>query len=256
MLLLSTSSLKGYGINRICDILKKSNYDGLDLYMDKEEYDLWDIEYMKKVKDLFGIEILSITSPGEGLNKTKVNLIFDLAKALNVQVITFSPPRIEDRDKTWFTKYIQEIKNDFDFNVSIQNVESKYIFFIIPKYKNMTLTDIKNITGYTSLDIANIDNDSSIDIIKAIKILGISLKNVFLSDKKGDTYGLLPGKEKSGISNLPIESFLMQLKSNSYNGFITLKVSPSELGVGNEELILKNLEKIKLYYNKYYLNFK
>jgi len=256
MLLLSTSSLKWHWIHRICDILKKSNYDWLDLYMDKEEYDLWDIEYMKKIKNLFWIEILSITSPWEWLNKTKVNQIFDLAKALKVQVVTFSPPRIEDRDKTWFTKYIQEIKNDFDFNISIQNVESKYIFFIIPKYKNMTLTDIKNITWYTSLDIANIDNDSSIDIIKAIKILWISLKNVFLSDKKWDIYWLLPWQEKSWISNLPIESFLMQLKSNSYNWFITLKISPSELWIWNEELILKNLEKIKLYYNKYYLNFK
>jgi hypothetical protein len=60
--------------------------------------------------------------------------------------VTFSPPHITDKDTTWFTKYLQEVKNDFDFNISIQNVESKYIFFIIPKYKNMPLIDIKKIT--------------------------------------------------------------------------------------------------------------
>ncbi|MFA5917072.1 MAG: hypothetical protein WC850_02435 [Candidatus Gracilibacteria bacterium] len=256
MLLLSTSSLKGYGIHRICNFVKKANYDGLDLFMDLSEYDLWDMDYLKEIKNAYQVNILSITASGEGLNKTKVNSILDIAKTLGVQVVTFSPPHITDKDTTWFTRYLQEVKNDFDFNIAVQNVESKYIFFIIPKYKNMPLIETKKITGYASLDIANIDNNSSIDIIKAINMLGNSLKNIYLSDKKADKYGLLPGKERSGISNLPIESFLMQLKSNSYNGFITIKVDPTELGVGNEELILKNLEKVKNYYTKYYLNFK
>ncbi len=92
--------------------------------------------------------------------------------------------------------------------------------------------------------------------IKAINLLWSSLKNVYLSDKKLDKYWLIPWKEKSWISNLPIESFLMQLKANSYNGFITIKVDPQELWVWSEEIIIKNLEKIKNYYSKYYLNFK
>lgn len=256
MLLLSTSSLKWYWIHRICSFVKKSNYDWLDLYMDTNEYDLWDLEYLKEIKNHYNINILSITACWEWLNKAKVNIILDIAKELKVEVVTFSPPHITDKDKTWFTKYLQEVKNDFDFVISIQNVESKYIFFIIPKYKNMPLVDIKKITWYASLDVANINNESSIDIIKAIWLLWNSLKNIYLSDKKLDKYWLLPWKEKSWISNLPIESFLMQLKANSYNWFITIKVNPDELWVWNEEMILKNLDKIKNYYNKYYLNFK
>lgn len=256
MLLLSTYSLKWYWIHRICDILKKADYDGLDLYMDPNEYDLWDIDYINKIKDLYWVKILSITSPWEWVNKARANMIFEIAKNIQAQIVTFSPPLINDIDRTWFTKYLQEVKNEFDFNISVQNVENKYIFFIIPKYKNMPLSEIKKITWYTSLDIASIDNNSTIDIIKAINILWVSLKNVFLSDKKWDIYGLLPGKERSWISNLPIESFLMQLKSNNYNWFITLKVNPLELWVWNEEIILKNLERVKAYYNKYYTNFK
>ncbi len=256
MLLLSTYSLKWYWLHKIWEILKKSNYDWLDLYMDSNIYDLWDSEYIKKIIDLYDIKILSITSPWEWINKSKVNMIFEIAKSLWVQLVTFSPPLISDLDKTWFTKYLQEIKNEYDFNIAIQNIENKYVFFIIPKYKNMPLAEVKQITWYSSLDIANIDNNSSLDIIKALKIMGVSLKNVYLSDKKLEKYWLLPWKEKSGISNLPIESFLMQLKSNNYNWFITLKVDPLELWVWNEELILKNLERIKFYFNKYYTNFK
>jgi homospermidine synthase len=48
----------------------------------------------------------------------------------------------------------------------------------------------------------------------------------------------------------------MKLKTWGYNGFITLKVKPSELWVGNEERVLQNLEYAKNYYSKHYLNFK
>ncbi len=256
MLLLSTSSLKWYWIHRICSFVKKAGYDWIDLYMDTQEFDLWDLNYLKEIKDFYNINILSITASWELLNKAKVNMILDIANALKTEIVTFSPPNITSKDKAWFTKYLQEIKNDFDFIISIQNVENEYIFYIIPKYKNMHLIETKKITWYTSLNIANINNESSIDIIKAINLLWSSLKNVYLSDKKLDKYWLIPWKEKSWISNLPIESFLMQLKANSYNGFITIKVDPQELWVWSEEIIIKNLEKIKNYYSKYYLNFK
>lgn len=256
MLLLSTYSLKWYWIHRILEIVKKSNYDWLDLYMDFKEYDLWDINYIKEIKEKAKIDILSISTPNKWLNKIKVDKIFDIAKALWVQLVTFSPPHVTDKNKTWFTKYLQEVKNDFNFNIAIQNIENKYIFFIIPEYRSMPFDEIKKITWYTSLEIANIDNSSSIDIIKASKMLWASMKNVFFSDKKWDDEWILPWKESWWISNLPLESFLMNLKANAYNWFITLKVSPDNLWVWDEEEVLKNLEKVKNYYKKYYLDFK
>lgn len=256
MLLLSTYSLKWYWIHRIFQIGKKSNYDWLDLYMDLKEYDLWDVDYIKDIKEKSWINVYSITVPSKWLTKVKIEKIFEIADALKVQLVTFSPPHIGDKSKTWFTKYLQEIKNNFNFNIAIQNIETKYILFIIPEYRNIPLNELKNITWFSSLDIANIDNSSAIDIIKATKILWTSMKNVFFSDKRWDEYWLLPWKEISWISNLPLESFLMNLKANAYNWFITLKVDPMELWVWDEEEVLKNLEKIKKYYTKYYIDFK
>ena len=49
---------------------------------------------------------------------------------------------------------------------------------------------------------------------------------------------------------------LMKLKTTGYNGFLTLSVKPSELGVGTEEKVLQNLDYVKKYYEKHFLKYK
>ncbi len=253
MLLLSTYSLKWYWIHRIFEIAKKSSYDWLDFYMDLEEYDLWDINYIKNLSEEYWIKVLSLTAVSRWLTRQKVDKMFEIWKSLWVEVLTFSPPHIKDKWKAWFTRF-EEVKNKYNFKIAIQNIESKFIFFIIPEYKTNNLEELKTITWYTSLDIANMDNNWSIDIIKAVKIFWNSMKNVFLSDKLWEKVWILPWK--NGISNLPLESFLMQLKAQMYNWFITLKVEATELWAWNLDEIMKNLEELKTYYKKYYLDFK
>ena len=106
------------------------------------------------------------------------------------------------------------------------------------------------------LDISSIDSSSGMDIMKAQKLLGGSVKNVLLSDKRVTKVWLLPWQAWWWTSFLPLESFLMKLKTVSYWWFVTLKVKPSELGVWNEEKIFQNLEYVKDYYNKYFFNYK
>ena len=67
--------------------------------------------------------------------------------------------------------------------------------------------------------------------------------------------GILPGGAGGGISYLPLESFLMKLKSVGYGGYITLKVDPREIGVGNAERVEQNLEYMKSYYEKHFAKF-
>jgi len=56
------------------------------------------------------------------------------------------------------------------------------------------------------------------------------MRNIFFSDRNGTHVGILPGGAGGGISHLPLESFLMKLKSTGYGGYITLKVNPKEMG--------------------------
>ncbi len=256
MILLSTSSLTWYGLHRIFKFASKAGFDGLDIALWKINYDYWDENYIKELSDSFKVPVLSITAPTRGMNQKKVDKIVKIASTLWAQVITFSPPHFSDKNPTRFTKYLLKVKRDTHISIAVQNVEPKFLFFIIPEYKNSTLYEIKKVTWDATLDLSNIDSSSWMDILKAQKMLWSSAKNIFLSDKHGTKTWILPWWAGWGISYLPLESFFMKLKTAGYNGFITLKVKPTELWVWTEEKVLQNLEYSISYYKKHFLNYK
>lgn len=256
MLLLSTSSLKWYGIHKIFTLVKKAKYDGIDLVIDDKNYDTLDAVYLKGLSDAFDIPILSITAPDRGLSKDKVDQIVKIAQALNTQVLNFYPPHISDKNMDFFTKYLTKIKRELRIKVTLQNVEQKFMLFVIPEYKNSNLLDIKKITWDTALNLSNIDKASGIDLAKAQSALGNTLANIYLNDKNGPRDGLIPWEAGGWVSHLPIESFLMKLKSSGYNWFFSLRVKPTEMWVGVDEKVLYNLEYAKNYYKKHFLDYK
>lgn len=255
MLLLSTSSLTGYGLHRIFSFAKKAGYTGLDIALGTLNFDLWDEEYIYELTQQFDLPVLSLTAPWKGMSQKKLEKMLVIAKKVSAQVLTFSPPHITDKDTKWFGAPLARVKRDTHLSICIQNVEPKFLFFVIPEYRNSTFTQIKSVTGDTALDILGVDSSSSMDIIKAQKILGNSVKNIFFSDKHGMKRWILPGGAGGGISYLPLESFLMKLKSIWYSGYITLKVNPKEMGTWNADRVEQNLEYMKKYYEKHFLQF-
>lgn len=255
MLLISTSSLQWYGIHKIFTLVKKSKYDWIDLMIDDKNYDTLDGNYLKWLSDAFWVPILSISAPERGINKAKIEQIAALAELLKVQIINFSPLHIADKAFPSYHKLLMKIKRDLQITISMQNVEQKFMLFIIPEYKDNHLLALKKATWETSLNIANLDKHSGIDLSKAQNMLGSSLKNIYLSDKQWLKDWLLPWTSGWWISSLPIESFLMKLKSSGYDGFFTLRVKPSEMWVGNEEKVLYNLETFKKYFTKHFIDY-
>lgn len=255
MLLLSSSSLKWYGLHRIFQFARDAAYTGIDISLNADNYDLWDEQYILKLSGEFWVPVLSITAPEKWMSSEKLEKILVMAKVLNVQLLTFSPPHFKDGDTKWFGAPLAKVKKDMRISICIQNVEPKFMFFIIPEYRNATLGHIKSVTGDTALDILAIDSSSSIDIIKAQKILGSSIRNIFFSDRNGAHRGILPWGAGGWISHLPLESFLMKLKSTGYGGYITLKVDPKEMGSGNADRVTQNLSYMKGYYEKHFENF-
>jgi len=255
MLLLSTSSLTWYGLHRIFSFAQKSGYTGLDIALGTLNFDLWDEDYISELSKEFNMPVLSLTAPGKGMSQKKLEKIMIMAKKLSVQVVTVSPPHITDKDTKWFWKTLLRIKQDTHLSICVQNVEPKFLFFVIPEYRNATFTQIKSVTGDTTLDILGVDSSSSMDILKAQGMLGKSIKNILFSDKHGMKRGILPGWAGGGISYLPLESFLMKLKTAGYGGYITLKVNPNEMWVWNTDRVLQNLEYMKKYYEKHFQKF-
>ncbi len=256
MILLSTSSLSWYSIHRILGFAKKSWYEWLDLSLTKLEYDLWDENYIKWLSDAFNIPIHSITAPMKWMNEELVKKIVKIWKRLNTSVITFSPPHLMDWSTKRFFEYLPKLKKESWISICIQNVELKFLFFIIPEYRNSTLSQLKKITGDTALDLSAIDSSSWTDILKASWELWLSIKNIFVSDRDWPNFWLVPWSIAWWLSHLPLESFFIKLKNEWYPWFFTLKVKPTEIWVGNEEKVLQNLEYVKKYYEKYFINFK
>lgn len=249
MLLLSTSSLTWYGLHKIFLFAKQASYDWIDLELIFSNYDFWDADYINSLIKEFNLPVLSITAPDKGLNTKKVDEIIKLALDIKAQNITFAPPNITDKDKDWYGNLIK-IKKQYSISISIKNIEAKFMFFIIPEFKNASISEIKKITWDTALDISAVDTSSWMDITKIQKLLWVSMKNIYLSDRLLEKKYLLPWK-LDWLSNLPLESFLMRLKANYYNSFITLKVNPKELSVWTNDVLLDKLNKFKLYLEKY-----
>lgn len=253
MLLLSTSSLQWYGLHHIFQIVKESGYDGIDLCVDNELLDTWDEEYINSLSNDFWVPVVSISAPASKLDEKKVDQLIKLGNRLKSEVITFSPPHISDKNTKWFREYLPLISKKSEISLAVQNVPPKFLFFVIPEYKNSTLDQIKKITGSTSLDIAGIDASSGIDIMKAQQLLGSTIRNIFISDKDTTREWLLPGKWVGGASFLPLESFFITLKNSWYHHSFSLRIDSKQLWVGAVEEVLDNLASFKKYYSKYFL---
>ncbi len=255
MLLLSTSSLAWYWLHHIFQIVKEAGYDGIDLCVENDFLDSWDGDYVETLSKEFWVPVVSITAPATKLDEKKVDMLIKIWEKLWSNVITFSPPHISDKNTKWFRSYLPKIGKSSSIALTVQNVPPKFLFFIIPEYKNSTLDQIKKITGTTTLNIWWIDASSWIDIMKAEQLLNGTIKNVLISDRSIEKEWLLPGKAWGWVSHLPLESFLMKLKTSWYSESLSLKVDPKELWVWDLEKVLFELSSFKKYYSKYFESF-
>lgn len=224
--------------------------------MEKLNYDTLNWEYIKSLSDAFEVPVLSITAPDKWMTEKKVDEIIKTVMLLKTQIVTFAPPHLSDKNTTWFFKYLPKVKRENRISISVQNVEPKFYLFLIPEYKSNTLMEIKRITWDSTLNISNLDKNTGMDLLKAQKVLWSSIRNIFFSDRYGSREGMLPGWAWGWVSHLPLESFLMKLRTSSYSGFISIKVRPTELEVWNDEKVMHNLAYIKEYYTTHFLEYK
>jgi hypothetical protein len=102
MLLLSTSSLVGYGLHKIFLLAKEAEYDGIDLCLNPDDYDGHNSDYIKLLESLTGIEVKSITAYERKMNEDIVDETLKLASNLGIRIVNFFPPHRTDKNKSWF----------------------------------------------------------------------------------------------------------------------------------------------------------
>lgn len=249
MILLSTSSLSGYGLHHIFLLAKQGWFQGIDLVVDFNLFDTFDANYIASIIQLTDLSVISITAPERKLNKKQFDQILALADQLNIQIVNIHPPHRLDRERDWFWEYLNIIAKKYpNIVINIINAPPKTWLFVISEYGDARPETIKKITAHTALSIENVDPGSGVDLMKTFILLGSTMNFVYLSDKNDDTTGLFPGEW-----TMPLESLLIKMQDVGYTGHFSLSVNPEALMAGEPEItILARMEKSRAFLAKYF----
>lgn len=249
MLALSTDSLRGYGLNRIFQIIKDAGFDGVDLAMDRKNFDTLNAEYVKQLSEQVGIPVLSIATPNNA-NDKMIKKAVDMAKLVGCRVVVVQPPKFFDyKFISWMKNEIPKMRQKENISIAMENAPSKSFFGIIPEHAMGNIIDLKKFK-HACLDSARLGKRKE-DVMRVYKTLQKYLVQIHLSNVRAGTPYALPEK---GI--LPLESLLTKLKQDSFPGIISLKVNGKYLHAGDDAKLMKSLGDQKLFYDTYFTNVK
>ncbi len=249
MLVLSTDSLRGYGLNRVFNFIKEAGYSGVDLAMDPKNFDTLNTEYVKALADQYELPIVAIQTP-PGANPHKIQEAVKMAKVLDCRIVVIQPPRIFDfKYIQWLKNEIPKIRQKENISIALENAPSDTFLGIIPEHAMGSVMDMKKFK-HACIDTTRVAEKRD-DLIRVYKVLKKFLVHVHLSNVKMGKNYYLP---QEGI--LPIESFLTKLKQDNFAGSISLKINPKFLNAGEDEKVLKALEDAKTFFDTYFTNVK
>lgn len=247
MFVLSTDSLRGYGLNRIFHFAKEAGYDGIDLQLDLKNFDTYNASYVKSLIQEFNLPVVAIQTP-PNINPHKILDTVKMAKELGSRIIIIQPPRIFD------FKYIQWLKNEIprirqkeNISIALENAPSQTFLGFIPEHAMGNFMDLKKFK-HACLDTTRVAQKHE-ELIRIYKFLKKYLVHIHFSNVKMGKQYFLP---QEGI--LPLESFLTRLKQDGFAGNISLKVNSKFLNAGDDEKVHKNLVEAKAFFDKHYTN--
>lgn len=245
MIILSTDSLRGYGLNRIFELAKAAGYDGIDVAVNFGSFDTWNGEYMKKLSEEYEMPIHSISAPKQ-VKSDRIKKLVKIAKTVNAKVIVLQPPKILDfKMSSWLKTEVPRLREKEFISIALENAPAETFLGFIPLHTMANTEELKKFK-HVSLDVTRI-GESRKDLMRVYNSFKKFLVHVHLSNiYHGKKYA--PPQE--GI--MPLESLLTKLKQDHYPGAISIKVSQKFLHVGDDEKVIESLKEAKKYYDKYY----
>lgn len=245
MIVLCTDSLRGYGLNRIFELAKKAEYDGIDLSIDFGQFDTTNLEYLQSLVKDYALPIHAISAPQQ-VAENRIKEIVELAKKLETKVVILQPPKILNfKLSGWLKKEIPKLREKNELSISLENAPAGTFLGFIPEHAMSNTQDLKKFKHVT-LDTARIGEKRQ-DLMRAYNALKKFLVHVHLSNV---FHGKKYSPPKEGI--LPLESFLTKLKQDKFPGAIAIKILPKHLHAGEDEKVIEELKDVKKYYEKYY----
>jgi len=245
MIILHTSSLHKYGLNRIFEFVKKAGYDGIEIEVDKNNFDTQNAEYIKKLSQEFDVPVIALHAPMEGSEKS-VQHVVEMAVYLKCPLVVVTPPKFMDFKFTkWLKREVPILRKKRNIQIALANAGGKTFLGLLPERALNNIDDLKKF-GMVALD-CSMTASKKTDLIRFYEYLKKLVVHVHLSNVRRHKEYSLPNE---GI--LPLESFLKKLKLNKYDGSISVRVRPAELGAGDDELVVKKLKKVKDFIDEYF----
>lgn len=248
MIILCTESLRGYGLNRIFELAKNAEYDGIDLSVNFGIFDSCNAAYIKKLSQEYNMPVHAVSAPDQVAAK-RIKELVEMTKEIGAKILILQPPKILDfKLASWLKKEIPILREKEFLSIALENAPAGTLLGFIPEHAMSNTQDLKNFK-HISLDTARIGEKKQ-DLMRAYAafkkyLVHIHLSNVFHGKK------YCPPQE--GI--MPLESFLTKLKQDKYPGAISIKILPKFLHAGaSDETVVDDLKRTKKYYEKYYAN--
>lgn len=245
MIVLSTDSLRGYGLNRIFELTKQAGYDGIDIAVDFGQFDTYNADYLKELSEDYDLPIHAIAAPPQ-VREDRIKEIVEVGKKVGAKVIVLQPPKILDfKLASWLKNEVPKLREKEFISIALENAPAGTFLGFIPEHAMAKTSELRKFK-HVSLDIARI-GESKKDLMRAYGTFKKFLVHIHFSNlHNGKKYA----KPQNGI--MPLESFLTKLKQDRYPGAISVKVMPKHLHAGNDDKVIAELEDIKKFYDKYY----
>ncbi len=249
MLLLSTDSLQGYGLNRIFQFAKETGFDGIELTLDPDDFDTLDAAYIAQVaRDADFPVIIVRISTKKFASEKKIRPGIELAVSIGAKRIVLTAPRKSSRGVLSFIRNeAAELREKLGMSICLRNPRGDLIFGFLPQDSMNNMKDLKEF-GEVCLDTSYLMK-KRVNPLQAVEELGEALKVIHFSDAKGESIHLLPSNE----GEVPLESLFQKLKKKGFPGDFVLTVSPESLEVQDREKMIAHLRSMKAFYENNFL---
>lgn len=244
MFLLSTDSLRGYGLNRIFQFAKEAGFEGLEVALDIKQFDTQNPDYLKELQHEHSLPIRVVrTFPNSTIRQSLLAL--EIADAVKAKILVLEPPKIFDfKVKDWLKKQVPQLRKKYGLRIALKNGPSEYLWGILPGRSMNNMPDLQHFKE-ACLDVSNLYS-KKIDLMRAYEMIKPYLTHIHLSN-------VYRGQDHSGLEEgvMPLESLLTKLNKDKYEFDVSLVVRPKTLSCGNDEELRKSLQKTLRFYNKY-----
>jgi len=266
---LSTGSLYLYPLHHIFALAKATGFEGLELVLSPEVL-IRGNGYIQGLSQEYGLPIFTLHPPMIPLGRWREHhkllpQMTSQARELGCQFIIIHTPKALNLTQGLGRQYSEAVEacvKELSHSSPKLSLENQAIFQA--KDRRYALSDPSNLRRFAdehdlilTLDAAHAAS-FPYDLLEAYQVFGNRLENIHLSDFRSglsipawfNMHSYFKHHQIPGDGDLPLLELLQRLKADSYEGLITLEISPVALQAWWPRRVRDNLTRCVDFVNK------